>query len=70
MKDFIYESRVPIIYGTSQVGTVVEKIAALGNKALIITGKSFSSDGKLDDFQNWLKEAGVESLCASYAGYY
>ena len=52
MKDFIYESRVPIIYGTSQVGTVVEKIAALGNKALIIAGKSFSSDGKLDDFQN------------------
>lgn len=63
MKDFIYESRVPIIYGASQIGTVVEKIATLGDKALIIAGKSFSSDGKLDDFQKRLNEAGVASLC-------
>ena len=63
MKDFIYESRVPIIYGASQIETVVEKIATLGDKALIIAGKSFSSDGKLDDFQKRLKKAGVASLC-------
>ena len=59
MKDFIYEGPVRIIYGAGQFDFVINEIAKLGKKVLIISGKSFSTGGHLGKLTSKLEQAGI-----------
>lgn len=56
MKDFIYEGNVRVIYGAGQLDYVVDEIARLGKKVLIVPTGSFVKAGHLNEF--------TERLCA------
>ena len=65
MKDFIYEGNVKVIYGACQMDHVVEEIAKLGKKLLIVTTSSFVSGGHFEVLNNKLQNAGITTHCMS-----
>lgn len=56
MKDFIYEGSVRIIYGAGQMETVVQEIARLGKRLLVIPTASFLSGGHYEPLKSCLAE--------------
>ena len=62
MKDFIYDGGVRIIYSTNQVKLVVEEIAKLGKRVLIVPTGSFIAGGHLDEFKESLSSVEIESF--------
>ena len=63
MKDFIFDSGVCIIYGAGQTETVVQKIAKLGKRLLIVPTGSFLAGGHYEMLERALTDAGLEITC-------
>ncbi len=63
MKDFVYDAGVKIVYGVGQKKFVVDEIAKLGKRVLIVPTGSFIAGGHYDKLSNDLKAAGIEVFC-------
>ena len=63
MKDFIYEGTVPVIYGTSQLTTVIDKLQEFGSRILIVPAPSFIKSGHFDTLHQTLLDAGMTVFC-------
>ena len=59
MKDFVYDSGVRIIYGAGQAGLVVQEIAKLGSRLLVVPTGSFVSGGRYAELEKRLTAAGL-----------
>lgn len=63
MKDFIYDGSVRIYYGAGQMETVVQEIAKLGKRLLIVPTGSFLSGGHYETLEQALTGAGLQVTC-------
>ena len=63
MKDFIYDGSVRIYYGTGQMETVVQEIAKLGKRLLIVPTGSFLAGGHYETLERALTGAGLQLTC-------
>ena len=63
MKDFIYDGSVRIFYGAGQMETVVQEIARLGKRLLVVPTGSFLAGGHYEKLERCLKGAGVQITC-------
>lgn len=63
MKDFIYNSDLRIIYGADQQNLVVQEIAKLGKKILVVPTGSFVREGHYEEFTHRLSAAGLSVFC-------
>jgi len=63
MKDFVYDSGVRIIYGAGQMEFVVQEIAKLGKRLLVVPTGSFVSGGHYEELKNQLTAAGLDVFC-------
>lgn len=57
MTDFIYDGGVRIIYGASQMQSVVNEIAGLGKRLLIIPTGSFLAGGHYEKLADMIEDA-------------
>lgn len=63
MKDFIYDGSIRIFYGAGQMETVVQEIARLGKRLLVVPTGSFLAGGHYGKLERSLKGAGVQITC-------
>lgn len=63
MKDFIYDSGVRMFYGAGQMETVVQEIAKLGQRLLIVPTGSFRAGGHYEKLEQALTGAGLQVTC-------
>lgn len=63
MKDFVYDSGVRIFYGTGQIDQVVEEIAKLGRRLLVVPTGSFVANGHYEELERRLTAAGLTVVC-------
>ncbi len=63
MKDFVYESSVRVFYGAGQEERVVEEIAKLGRRLLVVPTGSFVSNGHYAALEQSLTAAGLMVFC-------
>ena len=63
MKDFIYDGSVRIFYGAGQMETVVQEIARLGKRLLVVPTGSFLAGGHYGKLERSLTGAGVQITC-------
>ena len=63
MKDFVYDSGVRIFYGAGQKDRVVEEIAKLGRRLLVVPTGSFVSNGHYKELERRLTAAGLVVVC-------
>ena len=60
MKSFVYDSSVRIVYGTEQLPVVVEELAKLGKRLLVIPTGSFIANGYYEELERSLTSAGLQ----------
>ena len=63
MKDFVFDSSVRIYYGAGQMQTVVQEIAALGTRVLVVPTGSFLAGGHYEPLERALTGAGLQVAC-------
>ena len=63
MKDFVYDGGVRIVYGAGQMEYVVQEIAKLGSRLLVVPTGSFVSGGHYAELEQQLTAAGVQVFC-------
>ena len=63
MKDFVYDSGVRIFYGAGQIDQVVEEIAKLGRRLLVVPTGSFAANGHYEELEHRLTAAGLTVIC-------
>ena len=63
MKDFVYDGGVRIIYGAGQMDYVVQEIAKLGRRLLVVPTGSFVANGHYAPLEQKLTAAGLEVFC-------
>ena len=63
MKDFIYENSVRIYYGAGQMETVVQEIAKLGKRLLVVPTGSFLAGEHYETLERALTGAGLQVTC-------
>ena len=60
MKDFIYNNNVRIFYGAGQMENVVQEIAKLGKRLLVVPTGSFLAGGHYEKLEQALTDAGLQ----------
>ena len=65
MKDFIYDNNVRIFYGAGQMENVVQEIAKLGKRLLVVPTGSFAAGGHYEKLERALTGAGLQITCLS-----
>ena len=63
MKDFVYDGGVRVYYGAGQMETVVQEIAKLGQRVLVVSTGSFVSVGHYAQLEHSLTGAGLTVFC-------
>ena len=63
MTDFVYDSGVRIFYGAGQIGRIVEEIAKLGRRLLVVPTGSFVANGHYEELERCLTAAGLTIVC-------
>ena len=63
MNDFIFESNVTIIYGSTQMDYVIQEIRKLGTHALLVPAHSFIAAGNLAPLTEKLEQSGLATTC-------